>query len=87
MSETTAADAATQVSVPSEYYPFPSTVHNPDQRYCSDKALWDVYKASLLLEKQIERKRCREIALSYANLGRPLFENDIFEIIRKIDLR
>jgi hypothetical protein len=67
-----------------EYKPFPPMVKNPDRRYAADRALWDVYKASLLLQAQQERARCSKILKEYLNVAPPSVRKDIAELIKKI---
>jgi hypothetical protein len=68
------------------YNPFPSVVHNPDRRYCADKSLWDVYKASLLLRAHQERARCSKILKEYLDVAPLDLRKDIFELIRRVEL-
>ena len=68
-----------------EYKPFPPIVQNPDRRYAADRALWDVYKASLLLQAQQERARCSKILQEYVNVAPSNVRADLFELIKKIE--
>jgi hypothetical protein len=83
-----AAGNAEEAAVPDnlEYKPFPSTVQNPDRRYAADRALWDTYKASLLLQAQQERARCSKILKEYLDVAPPSVRKDVSELIRKIEL-
>jgi hypothetical protein len=76
-----------QVASPrcSDYDPFHQIIHNPDRRYCADRALWEVYKASLVLQTLEERRRCREIVRAYAEAAPANFRRDLLEIIGRID--
>jgi hypothetical protein len=85
MTETPAATAEAAVPRPRGYDPFPSVVHNPDRRYCADKTLWDIYKASLLLQAAQERARCSEILKEYLNVAPLEVRKDIFALIGRIE--
>jgi hypothetical protein len=69
-----------------EYKPFPPIVQNPDRRYTADRALWDVYKASLLLQAQQERARCSKILKEYLDVAPHNVRKDVSELIKKIEL-
>jgi hypothetical protein len=86
MSETHGATAEVAAPHLLGYNPFPSVVHNPDRRYCADKTLWDVYKASLLLQAQQERARCSKILKEYLDVAPLDVRKDISGLIRKVEL-
>lgn len=86
MSETPIARTEAAASHSQGFNPFPSVVHNPDRRYCADKTLWDIYKASLLLQAQQERARCTKILKEYLNAAPLDVRKDISELIRKVEL-
>lgn len=87
MSETpTTATVEATASLSPAYNPFAPVVHNPDRRYCADKALWDVYKASLLLQAQQERARCSEMLKEYLNVAPLEVRRDLSELIQRVEL-
>ncbi len=78
---------ADQIVAPSSpaYDPFDPPAHNPDRRYCADRALWEVYKASLALKASEERNRCREIVRASAEAAPANLRHTLLDIIRRID--
>lgn len=68
------------------FEPFPEAVRSPDRRYCADKAFWEIYRASLLLQAQEERRRCRQILEDYLKRAPKSVRHHIQLLINKIEL-
>jgi hypothetical protein len=66
----------------SEYNPLPTSVQNPDRRYCSDLTVWGAYKAALGLCKLEERNRCAGILTAYAEEAPIGLRDKLFELVR-----